>query len=164
MADFAVVHKLDRVASELTGVNARERLVKLGMESKGDVADAVRADLGDLSMSNWRRKKPLDVVGRYDVEGDQAVVISPAYQSRGPMRVLESGRQSYQAGSRRQSGTYKRERTGDVRIKYRTVNRNVGASAGKGTWTDATEIMQRKMPRRYEALFARDLGRIFAKG
>lgn len=157
-------HKLDRLASEVTGEAARARLAKLGMESKGDVADAVRADLGDLSMSNWRRSKPVDVVGRYDLEGTAAVVISPAFKARGPMRVLEQGRQAHAAGSQRRSGSYTSKKTGDVRQKYRTVSRNVGATQGKGTWGDAVQIMQHRMPRRYEALFARDLGRFLRKG
>jgi len=71
----------------------------VGVLSKADINEAVRNDLGDMSMSGWRRGNPHEVVGRFDVEGS-AVAMTPAKRSRGPMRVLQQGRNNWAEGKR----------------------------------------------------------------
>ena len=57
------------------------------------------------------------------------------------MRVLNDGRQAHEAGGRRTAGTYKSKKTGDVRQKYRKVNRSMGATAGKGYFLAPTLLV-----------------------
>jgi hypothetical protein len=81
-------------------------------------------------MSNWRRGKPIQVTGRFDVDGD-SLIISPAARARGPMRVLEDGR-----------------RAGVARARRGRAGRRVSSSRGKSTWSDAVSIMEREVPER----------------
>jgi hypothetical protein len=129
--DFsALARKVDRLATEFSDRAIADLNKRVGMETKKDVDAAVKGDLGDLSMSNWRRGKPIQVTGRFDVEGD-SLIISPAARSRGPMRVLEDGR-----------------RAGRSRGTRRRASRPVSASRGKSTWSDAVRIMEREVPGR----------------
>jgi hypothetical protein len=129
--DFsALARKMDRLATEFGDRAVADLNKRVGMETKKDVDAAVRGDLGDLSMSNWRRGKPIQISGRFDVEGSD-LIISPAARSRGPMRVLEDGR-----------------RAGVARARRGRAGRRVSSSRGKSTWTDAVRIMEREVPGR----------------
>jgi hypothetical protein len=132
MADdlSAFARKMDRLATEFGDRAIADLNKRVGMETKKDVDAAVRGDLGDLSMSNWRRGRPIQVSGRFDVEGD-SLIISPAARARGPMRVLEDGR-----------------RAGQSRGTRRRASRRVSSSRGKSTWSDAVRIMERGVPGR----------------
>lgn len=135
--------KVDKVLNELDDP-ALFRAV--GMEGKKLANRAVRIDIGDMSMSGWRRGKPFDITSRFDV-AERTVEISPERRAKGPMRVLEEGRKSYQAGDTRSSGTRTRKKDGVVVNKTRRVKRNVGSTAGKNTWSDATADMERELPK-----------------
>jgi hypothetical protein len=129
--DFASFsRKIDRLATEFGDRAIADLNKRVGMETKKDVDAAVRGDLGDLSMSNWRRGRPIQVSGRFDVEGD-SLIISPAARARGPMRVLEDGRKA-----------------GVARARRGRAGRRVSASRGKSTWSDAVSIMEREVPER----------------
>jgi hypothetical protein len=129
--DFsALARKIDKLSTEFSDRAIADLNKRVGMETKKDVDAAVRGDLGDLSMSNWRRGRPIQVTGRFDVEGD-SLVISPAARSRGPMRVLEDGR-----------------RAGTARGRRGRPGRRVSSSRGKSTWSDAVQIMEREVPGR----------------
>jgi hypothetical protein len=129
--DFsAFSRKIDRLATELGDRAIADLNKRVGMETKGDVNKAVQGDLGDLSMSNWRRGRPIQISGRFDVEGGD-LIISPAARARGPMRVLEDGR-----------------RAGRSRGTRRRASRPVSSSRGKSTWSDAVRIMEREVPGR----------------
>jgi hypothetical protein len=123
--------KMGRLGDEFAGRALRAIAEDVGKASKVDVADAVRGDLGDLSMSNWRRSRPIQITGRYDLEGEGQVAIMPARRALGPMRVLEEGRKAGMSKARR-----------------RRRSRPVSSSPGKGTWSDALSIMQREVPGR----------------
>lgn len=144
--------RVERLEAEFDGTAEAARLRRLGELSKPDISAAVRNDLGDLSMSGWKRGNPFEIGGMYEVVGPHEVEMAPARKVRGPMRVLEQGRAAYQSGDRRVGGTYITKRTGEVRTKYRKVKRTMGATQGKGTWTDAEAIMAAKMPPRYHSL------------
>ena len=169
----ALQHKLALVEREVDGTAARARLARVGKVTEGDVSKAIRADIGDQSMSGWKDKggTAIELGGHSQVLSDHEVEIDPGTtgganwrKGKGPMRVLEQGRQQYAAGDRRQSGTYTSKRTGLTTAKTRKVKRNTGATEGKGTWTDATQIMVREMPKRYEAEFVKDLARHLRRG
>jgi hypothetical protein len=129
--DFsALARKIDRLATEFGDRAIADLNKRVGMETKKDVDAAVKGDLGDLSMSNWRRGRPIQINGRFDVEGD-SLVISPAKRASGPMRVLEDGR-----------------RAGTARARRGRPGRRVSSSRGKSTWSDAVQIMEREVPGR----------------
>jgi hypothetical protein len=118
--DFAALErKLDALGRELSGAAKTKRLHELGRAAKQDVAEAVRADLGDLSFSRWRPGRPIQMTARYDLESDGLAVV-PTPRSRGPFRVLEQGRRGGKHGT----------------------------TAGRQSWSDAERLMQQRMPKR----------------
>ena len=139
--------KLDRVASEFDGRQLRKSLEVIGKETKADIAEAVAGDIGsDHAMRGWRRNKPFEVLGRYDVVSDHEIEMTPTRKGAGPMRVLEQGRTAYKAGDTRRKGTYTSKKTGLKTDRLRKVKRTVGATAPKDTWTDASQLMERRVP------------------
>lgn len=160
----ALAKKIEHVTDELDGPTARKRLTRAALQTKPDVADAVEGDLGDTSMSGWRRGKPFDVLGRYEIKSDSEFEITPQRKGYGPMRVLEQGRQAYSAGDKRRKGSYKSKKTGLVTERFGAVKRNVGATRGKGTWSDAVGLMQDRVPNRIAKQFNKDLSKILGKG
>jgi hypothetical protein len=118
--------KLQRVSDDI-GDNAKV-LRQVGMEGKDIIKRAVSSDLGDTSFSNWRRGRPVQILGRFDAQGTSAVEISPAGRARGPMRVLEQGRRAGVSKGRKRKG-------------------RVGATAGRRSWTDAVQRMETELPK-----------------
>jgi hypothetical protein len=57
-------------------------------------------------------------------------------------------------------GLGKARKDGTRKMRTRKAKRTSGATKGKNTWTDATEIMVKKMPARYDAELARDIGKL----
>lgn len=156
--------KVAQLQGEFNGQAARRRLEAVARQTKPDVDDAVRSDLGDLSMSGWRRNNPYDIRGRYDILSDHQFEVNPERKARGPMRVLEYGRGTYAAGDTRSSGFRTRKKDG-VRVeKRRRVKRNVKGTQGKGTWTDATELMSKRVPERVDEQVQKAIGKFFKKG
>lgn len=119
--------KLADLSDSLTK-DTKKLLNRVGMEGKAVAADAVKADIGDLSMSNWRRNKPIQITSRFNLTSDSSVEILPAPRASGPMRVLESGRSAGMSKGKKRKG-------------------RVGATAGRGTWSDATKKMETELPR-----------------
>jgi hypothetical protein len=145
--DFASFNrKLDDFRSELDGTKLKAKLDQIGKAAKDDAAKAVQADLGDQSASNWWRGRPIKIEARYDLKGDHEIEVTPTPKSRGPWRVFEDGRRGGSAtdlvlvGRVRKSGTRRAKSRG----------RNQGATAGKNTWSEAVEIMERETPKRVD--------------
>lgn len=158
--------RIELIGKEMSGKAAEARLRKVGVLSKTDINAAVRADLGDMSMSGWRRGNPHEVVGRFDVASPTSLEMSPAARGKGPMRVLQQGRNQGDAfgfagpGMTRTGGVVGRTKSGAVRkTKARQAKRWNGTTQGKGTWDDAVQIMQREMPARYHAAWLMDVAR-----
>lgn len=157
-------HRMERLAREMDGRALQARLTRVGVLSKADINEAVRGDLGDSSMSDWRRGNPTEIAGRFDVAGS-TVTMLPSKSSGGHMRVLQDGRNQGNAPGMAgpgvsADGTTRRTGSGGVRkVRARKGRRWNGTTQGKGTWTDATEIMKRKMPDRYERALRADIAR-----
>jgi hypothetical protein len=130
----ALARKMDEFADKISGQAMARTLSTIGVKAKADVGEAVRGDLGDMSMSNWRRGRPIQLSARFDVQGDDTIEVTPTPRARGPMRVLEQGR-----------------RAGVSRGTRRRRARPVSASAGKGTWSDASRLIAERTPRRVAA-------------
>lgn len=123
-----LARKLDKLADDLGGPGMRKALTRVGMEGKGITNRAVQADLGDMSMSNWRRGRPIQIASRFDMRSASAVEIRPNPRAAGPMRVLQDGRRAGPSKGRKRGG-------------------QVGATRGRGTWTDATDRMEKELPK-----------------
>lgn len=136
--------RLDRLADDLGGKALRDMLHAVGKAAKDDVAHAARGDIGDLSMSNWRRGRPIQITARYELVGDSGLEVLPAKRAAGPVRVLESGRKAGQSRARRGRSS-----------------RRVSATAGKGTWTAATERVERLSPARIKPELTKAIARQF---
>ena len=119
----------------LKGVGAQ--LVPLGNA-------AVRADIGDSSMSRWAPGDQLRTEARVQA---LSVEIGPPGRQIGRWRVLTDGR-----GNRAQgpgvsaTGTTKRNKNGTVKRARRFAGTGNGSTRGKGTWSDADVAMERKAP------------------
>ena len=148
MADTFATYsrRLDKLERALSGPDAEKLLESVGKDAKGDASEAVSGDLGDHSMSHWRRKSLIQIEARYDVKSDEQVDILPTPRSRGPWRVLEDGRRGGSATDLVQVGRMRKD--GTRRGKSR--GRNQGATAGKSTWTDATALMSVRTPARVQ--------------
>jgi len=167
----AFAKKIERVGDELNGEAARKRLTRVAVETKKDVDEAVRGDLGDTSMSGWRRGKPFDIKGRFDIKSDAEFEVNPVPRGRGPMRVLEQGRNQGGAGGfhgpgiGRKTGETARNKNGKLRkVRSFKAKRWNGATRGKGTWSDAVGLMQDRVPARIAKQFHKDLSKILGKG
>ena len=162
--DFAGLNrKIGKLTEELSGTAGRKRLERVARKAVKEVDAAVKSTLGDDSMSGWKRGNPLPVRGM--VEMTPVVAIVPARRSRGPMRVLESGRNMGNAGGMAgpgvsADGTTRRNKNGSVRkTRTRKAKRWNGTTSGKGTWTDAQQRVQSVYP----ALVADEVDEAMAK-
>ena len=119
----SLARKVQRVQVELSD----EGLMRdVGMAGKRIGNQELRADAGgDLSLSNWRRKRQINMGVRFDTIGPGELEIGPSKRGRGPARVLTDGRK---AGTSRKG-------------------RPVSASRGKGSWDRASSGMERELPR-----------------
>lgn len=138
--------KIDKLADSITGRALRQAVNKAGAKGKTIANEAVRSDLGDMSMSNWRRGRPIQISTRYDLVGDHSVEFKPNGRAAGPMRVLQDGR-----------------RAGVSRGTRRRSPRPVSASSGKGTWSDATQQMEKELPAVVHDEVVKVLGKMFGR-
>lgn len=146
----ALMAKIKTFERELDGTASRKRLDRVGRLMAKQVDAAVRetpskhGSLADQSMSHWRRGKPIEIGGTVNVISDTSVAVVPT--AKGPMRVLESGREKAAAGSKRINGYRWRVRTQDYAPKYRYRKVNQGATPAKHTWTHAADKVRTKAP------------------
>ena len=148
MADTfeSYARRLDKLNRSLSGPDMKQLLGTVGMAAKKDAAEAVAGDLGDHSMSHWRRGAPIPIEARFDVKSDSEVEVMPSPRSRGPWRVLEDGRKGGSATDMVQVG--RRRKDGTRRGKSR--GRNQGATSGKATWSDGEALMAQRTPGRVQ--------------
>ena len=136
---------LRSMASALGGEARRDALELAGAKAVKLMDAAVRADLGDMSLSGWRHKDPVPIVTEARVEGWTAVVV-PARRLAGIMQTLTSGRKAYRPGDRRVKGSYVSKRTGERKLRTRKIKGTVGSTRGKDTWDDGFDAIARAAP------------------
>ena len=152
MADLAgLERKIVLLQREFSGEEGRRRLGVIGRETKKDVTEAVQGDLGDESMSGWRRKKPVEIRGRYDIVSDHELRIYP--NAAGPMVVLEIGRNH---GKSRPTPQFNKRGKQTKRSKWN------GRTTGKRTWSDAEKLIEQRVPGRVDRQVAKAIGRYFS--
>lgn len=168
LASFgALDRRLAAYQAELSGKAVTARLERVGVASRADIDDAVRAELGDQSMSGWRRSVAIPIVATSLVVSDHEVAMQPERRAAGPMRVLEDGRNQGNAGGfagpgvNRATGVTARTKSGAVRkVRSRASRRWNGTTDPKHTWADAVGPLAVEMPKRYVREFERDWIRI----
>jgi hypothetical protein len=152
MADLAgLERKIVLLQREFSGEEGRRRLGVIGRETKKDITEAVQSDLGDESMSGWRRKKPVQIRGRYDIVSDHELRIYP--NAAGPMVVLEIGRNH---GKARPTPQFNKRGKQTKRSKWN------GRTTGKRTWSDAEKLIEQRVPGRVDRQVAKAIGRYFS--
>lgn len=139
---------IDKFTSALGNEGAVVMFRAIGSGAVDDVSQAVRHDIRDNSMSGWRRSKPVQISGRYEIQADTLVILPTA---AGPMRVLEDGRNHGNPGGfqgpgvNRKTGTTARTKAGKLRkVRATGGHRWNGTTRGKGTWGDAVETITRE--------------------
>lgn len=142
----AVVLDLTAVAAAVGAEARADALKAVGLESKDDARKAIRGDLGDLDMRNWRRRNPIQLGARFD-QSDTSVTVIPERRAAGPLQLLEEGRRAGMSkgrkGGRRAAGSAKGSARGVAR-----PGRRVGRTAAKHTWSDAVKLMTDAAPER----------------
>lgn len=152
LAGFA--RKMEAVAADLAGETSRAQMARVGKALQPEIDRAVSADIGDTSMSGWRRGSPIAVVGSHKVLSDSAVLVQPVKAAKGPMRVLESGRNagggvgSLQGPGILRNGTTRRNKNGMVgKVRRKTAEKRWnGYTQGKGTMGDASQVIAKRAP------------------
>jgi hypothetical protein len=122
----AFAARLEVMATAIGADGLKAVMHEVGVAAKDDVKVAVRGDIGDTSMSNWRRGRPIQIAARYDFVNASAIQVKPTPRSIGPMSVLESGRSG---------GVSKR-------------GRRYSGSRGKRTWSTAVRLIDKTFPQR----------------
>ena len=169
----SLANKMDKLAVEFSGRGAHDRLVRVAKLSAKDVDEAVRSELGDNSMSGWRRKKQIEITGA--VEELDSVAVVPNKPGRGPMRVLEIGRNAGTGlagpGVISADGSTKRNLDGSVSktrrrkgYKLGRVGRYNGTTPAKGTWSDAEKRMRAAYPKRVADEVDTAMAKFFKRG
>ena len=130
------------------GMTTRQAMGRVGSAVQGEIDNAVRGTLRDLSMSGW----PGDIVGSHRVLDDESVLVQPVKAMKGRMAVLERGRNRGNAGGLAgpgisADGTTRRNANGAVRrVRARRGRRWNGYTQPQGTMTDASQRIADKAP------------------
>lgn len=136
-----------------------------------EVKAAVAADIGDDSMSGWRRGAPIPIAGAANVRKG-SVIITRNKESAGMMRVLDEGRNRGTAPGlfgpgisangltrRTKSGNVRKvaNRSGLVVGDGRTRSKWNGVTRARHTWSDAMVRMKRTAPRHVEEVVGAEM-------
>ncbi len=148
-----LTRNLLRLAANFDGPARMAIMKEVRVPLERDVERAVRGDIGDLSMSGWRRGKPVPITPTSVVVGREVLEVKPAGKALGVMRTLSDGRNPN--GPRGP----KILKSGKVsKAKQRRYN---GRTRGKGTWGDATELMADTAPRVMRDAVVKVVGEVF---
>lgn len=149
----------------------REELQTVADRLVPEVENAVAADIGDNSMSGWRRGARIPIGGNTFVRKG-SIMVTRDKTSAGPMRVLEDGRNLGETGGFAgpgvsADGTTRRTKSGNVR---RVANRSKlvvgdgrvrrkwnGTTEGKNTWTHALNRMESAAPTHVQNIIVEQL-------
>jgi hypothetical protein len=160
-----IQRKTAAVAKSLSPEGQRKVLTQVGVVVKEDVGRAVRQtpvkspgrSLADQGMSGFGN---VAIRGYFRWLDDGSIRVQPMGREYGQMSILESGRRSIAAGGFRRRRT-RRRADGSVATGLSVVGQNVGAQAGKGTWTRAKRLMSESAPKVYNKAIRQGVTRAF---
>ena len=160
-----ILRDLNSVVDEMS---SEAQLLKAAEVSAKIVDQSVQHTLGDQSMSGWRRGAPIETGGRATVT-PLGVAIEPS--TKGPMRVLESGRHMGNAsgfagpGISARTGLTSRNKSGAVRkVRARKGGRWNGYTRPRHTWSTAESLIRVEFPRAEMVELTRTMGKYFTRG
>ncbi len=104
--DFGLGAMFDDLGAAVTGEPMRAVMVGVGKAAERDADEAVRGVLGDRSMSNWWRGKPIALTVEAKATGTDTVELHPGGASGGPWRVSSDGRKTGRHGRTRGKNTW----------------------------------------------------------
>ncbi len=130
--------KLDKFRRDaLVPPGLTEMVKAVGEQAQKDADRALTADLGDTSMSHWRRGQPFDLKVESKLTAPTVVEVRPTGKGRGPWRVLEEGRKHGSAFDLVLVGRVRKKGRNAGTRRGKTRGRNQGATGAKTTWTEA---------------------------
>ena len=156
---------MEAISRDLDGQTSRAQMQRVGKKLQPLINRAVAADIGDLSMSGWRRSGAIEIRGTSRVLSDHAVIVEPEKPGKGPMAVLERGRNMGDAGGMAgpgisADGTTRRNKNGSVRkTRARKAKRWNGTTKAKHTMSDASQLIKADAP----GLIAKEVHKALAK-
>lgn len=148
--------KLDDIGRDLGA--SRSQMAKVGVELRPEIDRAVRStpskrgSLADGSMSGFRRGGPIEITGTSRVVADHAVLVEPVKRAKGPMAVLERGRNLGGSGGTAgpgvsADGTTRRNKNGQLRkVRAFKTRRWNGYTEPKGTMSVTASAIESKAP------------------
>ena len=159
-----IAKKMMACAATLSNDAIASDLKMLGVRLKTDIEAAVmatpvkdqRRSLKDGGMSGFGNDK---LQGYFRSPTGPELVMQPKGRQTGQFSILQSGRRAYKAGDRRSKGF-----TPKGRQKIGKISGNVGAQAGKGTWTDAERRMRQNAERDLRKVRTEKLLTAFTRG
>lgn len=169
--DLAGLHrKVLAIERSMDGATSAAQMRRVGKKLEPLIAQAVSADIGDTSMSGWRRGGPIAIIGTSRVLNQHAVKVEPVKPAKGPMAVLERGRNLGNAGGMAgpgvsADGTTRRNKSGGLRkVRARRGRRWNGYTRGKGTMGDASVLISKKAPGLLAAEIRDELAKQLSRG
>ena len=146
--DFAGLNrKMEAISRDLSGETSKAQMKRVGAKLAPLIDKAVTADIGDTSMSGWRRSGPIAITGTSRAISDHAVIVEPERKTKGPMAVLERGRNVTFGPGVSSNGSTRRGKKGNVlrarKFKSRRWN---GQTEGKETMSDASQLIKDDAP------------------
>ena len=157
--------KMEAVSRDLSGETSRAQMKRVGEKLAPLINKAVAADIGDLSMSGWRRSGPIEIKGTSRPISDHAVVVEPERKTKGPMAVLERGRNVFSGPGISSDGSTRRGKKGNVlRARKFKSKRWNGTTQGKDTMSDASQLIKDKAPELIQRELHKALGKHLSGG
>ena len=156
---------LAAIERDLSGEVSRGGLARVGKAVQVEIEKAVTADIGDTSMSGFKRGAPIAITGTSRLISDHAVLVEPVKQAKGPMAVLERGRNQGNASGFSgpgisADGTTRRTKSGAVRkTRARRGRRWNGTTEGKNTMAEASQAIKNRAPE----LIAKEVNKVIAR-
>lgn len=146
--------KMEAVERDLSGQLSRQAMERVGEAVQGEIEKAVTADIGDTSMSGFRRGSPIEIVGTSKVISDHEVKVQPdpSTGAKGAMAVLDRGRNQGNASGFSgpgisSDGTTRRNKNGKVRkVRERRARRWNGYTDPKNTMSEAVQAIAKRTP------------------
>ena len=169
--DFGSLNrKMEAVSRDLSGETSKAQMKRVGAKLAPLIDKAVRADIGDLSMSGWRRGDAIPIEGVARVLSDHVVKVEPDKPGKGPMAVLERGRNMGNASGMAgpgvsADGSTRRNESGALRkVRARKSRRWNGYTDPLRTMSDASQLIKDKAPELIQRELHKALGKHLSGG
>lgn len=162
--------KVTAIQNSMDGATSAAMMRRVGKDLEPLIGQAVASDIGDHSMSGFRRGAPIAITGTSRVLNQHAVKVEPVKEAKGAMATMERGRNIGNSGGFAgpgisSDGTTRRNKNGALRkVRARKARRWNGYTDPKYTMSDAAELMSRKAPGLVVVELRGELGKQLRRG